>query len=126
MIWREDYSTCAPNSHQAGLLDSLFTASFANLTHTGRNTSSVLTKMPITDHLWAQCHSFLPTTVSTFLRPPQLEEKIRQYEKLIILKDEEIDDLKSQNAKLQNQIEDLMAINAVTENFEMVEMAETA
>jgi len=55
----------------------------------------------------------------------ELEEKIRQYEKLIILKDEEIDDLKSQNEKLQNQIEDLMAINAVTENFEMVEMAET-
>ncbi|MBP1711578.1 MAG: hypothetical protein H6Q49_1780 [Deltaproteobacteria bacterium] len=56
----------------------------------------------------------------------EMEEKIRQYEKLIILKDEEIDDLKAQNEKLQNQIRDLMAINAVTENFEMVEMAETA
>jgi len=31
----------------------------------------------------------------------------------------EIDDLKAQNEKLQNQIRDLMAINAVTENFEM-------
>jgi len=27
--------------------------------------------LPITDHLWDQRHSFLPTTVSTFLRSPQ-------------------------------------------------------
>jgi hypothetical protein len=30
----------------------------------------VLTKISITDHLWTQCHSFLPPAVSIFLRPP--------------------------------------------------------
>jgi uncharacterized protein (DUF1330 family) len=30
----------------------------------------VLTKISITDHLWTQCHSFLPPAVSLFLRPP--------------------------------------------------------
>lgn len=53
----------------------------------------------------------------------ELEEKIRQYEKLIILKDEEIDDLKAQNAELLKEIDELMAQNAVTENFEMAETA---
>jgi hypothetical protein len=53
----------------------------------------------------------------------ELKEKIRQYEKLIILKDEEIFDLKAQNAELLKEIEELMAQNAVTENFEMAETA---
>jgi hypothetical protein len=42
---------------------------------------------------------------------------------LIILKDEEIFDLKAQNAELLKEIEELMAQNAVTENFEMAETA---
>jgi hypothetical protein len=35
----------------------------------------VLTKISITDHLWTQCHSFLPPAVSIFLRPPQITIK---------------------------------------------------
>jgi hypothetical protein len=45
----------------------------ANLTKTLKSTGFLLTKISITDHLWTQCHSFLPPAVSTFLRPPHTE-----------------------------------------------------
>ena len=53
----------------------------------------------------------------------ELEEKIRYYEKMIILKDEEIDNLKARNADLLKEINELDALTALTENFEMAETA---
>jgi hypothetical protein len=55
----------------------------------------------------------------------QLEEKIREYENLILLKNEEIYDLKVQNAYLTKKIKDLVEKYPVTENSE-IEEEETA
>jgi hypothetical protein len=55
----------------------------------------------------------------------QLQEKLRKYENLILLKDEEIDDLKEQNAYLTKKINELMEKYSVTENSE-IEEVETA
>ena len=53
----------------------------------------------------------------------ELEAKVREYEQTIILKDEEIDDLKTQNAALEEKIEELMAkcMDDVDSEIEMEE-----
>jgi hypothetical protein len=51
----------------------------------------------------------------------QLEGKIREYENLIFLKDEEIYDLKAQNAYLAKKIKDLKEKYLIIENIEIEE-----
>ena len=54
----------------------------------------------------------------------ELEEKVRQYEQTIILKDEEIEDLKTQNAALEKKIDELMS-KCMDDEISEIEMEET-
>jgi hypothetical protein len=54
----------------------------------------------------------------------ELEAKVREYEQLIMLKDEEIEDLKTQNAALEKKIEELMS-KCMDDIISEIEMEET-